>query len=436
MGHIIYQYNNEIHQDELPFDFEISWGEFLVDLVNRYDETLKILEIENATFMSTAAYVIWENTKFINCTISAKAFDLCSFQNVGFYDCKCGNTTMRAFCEKGAKFFVNGKLVRTQMTNEEIEQKVHGKVFSLPNDKFVKVRCTCDFCHKDYEQILNRATAEPFMRKVPNCDRLVCDSCYSLYRLNEKEVGNRTYGYRGGLSFYRTPMDKINTAILGLEMEFEGDFYGWKELEDAHKGTLHFGYDSSVKGQNELSWDCGSYSWWKYLSPLKQVCDALKNNGGSEGPTAGIHIHVSRRDVASDGIAMRLYESVKESRILRIALIAVSMRTNLEKMETYANLDSSPSHHHSAISYSRHNTVEFRIFQSSLDPGVILKRLLLCKTLFNLAASGVKGAGLLSNLPKVLKNHIIDCATIQKERKIISTNDFNKLKEFLEKKDK
>lgn len=436
MGRIIYRVRDEVHSDELPSNFDTNWGDYLVDLMAKYEDPVELVGFEQANFTTASACLLWKNVYFRDCSIASDAFSLCIYENVSLFDCRCAPSLLRYLSELGVAIYSKGKKVRYGMTNEEIAQRVHGKVFSLPNDKFVKVCCTCDFCHKDYERILNRANAEPFMNKVPNCDKLVCDSCYSLYKLREKEVGNRTYGYRGSLSYYRTPMDKENTAILGLEMEFEGDFYGWKELEDAHKGTLHYGYDSSVRGQNELSWDCGSYSWWKYLAPLRQVCDALKNNGGSEGPTAGIHIHVSRRDVSSSSIATSLFESVQTSILLRNALLAVSMRTDLDKMKMYANFDATPGHHHAAISYSSHGTVEFRIFQSSLDPNVILKRLLLCKTLFNLTASGIRGSDLLEKLPKTLKKHIIDCAGKQKDKGVLSQDDYTKLVNFLQKEDK
>ena len=414
----------------LPDNFSDNWGEILQDLI-RYDELVTDITFIGATFDKSQACTLFSKITFKNCVFTGNCFKFCAFDKVILLDCSISSDETWTD-SAGVSNYQRGKLLRGNYnTNDKIAGIVKGHVVSLPNDKYVKVMCTCDFCHKTFARIQPRNKPEFFMKPVPNCDKIVCDKCYADYSLRNKETGHRTYGYRGPLSFYRTPMDRHNTAILGLEMEFEGDFTGWKELEDAHKGTLHYGYDTSVLGQNELSWDCGSYSWWKYLSPLKETCKALKTGGAREGPTAGIHIHVSRPDVNGTEIADRINNDARRTKVLRIAMIAVSLRKDLSKMKQYANFDSDCENHHAAISASNHGTTEFRIFASSLDPNIILKRLLLCKTWFNLSASGVRDADLLTRLPKHLKQFILDCAKEQVKDDVLSDSDMDALTKTL-----
>ena len=420
----------DVGEITLPDDFESNWGEILSGIVKNLTANEKIV-ITGATFSGPRGVTEFDGVIFDHCKFINNCFGFCAFKEVKLMDCIISDKEKWISSDE-IQIYQNKKLVRKNYkTNEIIAGIVKGRVVSLPNDKYVKVMCTCDFCHKTFARIQSRSNPEFFMKPVPNCDKIVCDKCYADYSLRNKESGHRTYGYRGPLSYYRTPMDRRNTAILGLEMEFEGDFTGWKELEDAHKGTLHYGYDTSVLGQNELSWDCGSYSWWKYLSPLKETCKALKTGGAREGPTAGIHIHVSRPDVNGTEIAERINKDARRTKVLRIAMIAVSLRKDLSKMARYADFDSDCENHHAAISASNHGTTEFRIFASSLDPNIILKRLLLCKTWFNLSASGVRGADLLTRLPKHLKQFILDCAKEQVKDDILSDSDMDALTKTL-----
>lgn len=304
-----------------------------------------------------------------NVTFERCVFKECDFENVTFIDCSmedCDCSTSR-----GISISPESKTVKL-MTNEEIEKKFKCKCKTLQNKDYVKCIFTCDFCHKDIVEIYKRSAVRTPMLDVPNCDRKVCRDCYSSYNLSDKFYGHRHYGYCGPVSRYVTAMDKANTIILGLEMEFEGDFYGWKELQDAHKGYLHYGYDSSVVGQNELSWDCGSYSWWKYISPLKEVCDVLKAHGGKSGDSAGIHIHASLPDAYMRTLAKEINEKCRSGK-WNALMKAVSLRNNRERFDRYANLSLDETEHHSGISYNRHGTVEFRIFNSSLDHKLILR---------------------------------------------------------------
>lgn len=377
--------------------------------------------------------VVWDfsNTTFKNCV-----FENYNFLCATFKDCYADSCTFEDCTFNGNEGLTITNPVKPKVPdNKEIAEKLHCHVVSLPNPSFAKIVCECDFCHRKFERIVKRKNAEPFLLKVPNCDRRVCEQCYRNYELRSKEYGNRHYGYSGSLSYYRTPMDKHNTAILGLEMEFEGDFFGWKELQDAHQGTLFYGYDSSVDGQNELSWDCGSYSWWKYLAPLKQVCAALRKGGAHEGPTAGVHIHVSRPDVSVSDVTAKINKAAQTG-CFKTLFEAVSLRTNKEKFERYANLRMDINEHHAGISYNRHGTCEFRVFACSLDPGLLLKRLLLCKTIFNSFADGKDSETTMFEFSNDLKKFIMNCAEIQRDNEFITPTATERLRRALYKTNK
>lgn len=383
--------------------------------------------IEDCVIEHCGFYHNFKGTEFRNCTFDNVNMDLCTFENVKLVDCEVKNPRGEVSWWNACTVIKDGKVHKSdELTNESIAKTIGGKVFSLPNKEFVKVSVECNFCHREYERIMRRSSARPWMKVVPNTDKRVCDDCYSHYRLEEKILGHRHYGYAGALSFYRTPMDKANTAILGLEMEFEGDFYGWKELQDAHKGQLHYGYDTSVRGQNELSWDCGSYSWWKYLSTLKDVCAALKKGGGEAGDTAGIHIHVSRPDVSVSSVTEKI-NTMCSSGVFNVLMRAVSLRNDRERFERYASLTSPYNDHHAAISYNGHRTCEFRVFNSSLDDRLILKHLAFCKYIFNAVADKVPQSEIIKKMPKTMKKYIENCATIQKDKGFITEREYKML---------
>lgn len=418
----VYDGRNYYAPDSMDGVAALQWA------TENVNEDLSYMIIDGLTLKNTGFFHCFTNTSFENCVFIDAHLGLCKFLRCTFVSCEIKGDT--SWLDKdGVTISSSCTVYREEIklpTNEEIASQIKGQVYSLPNKEFVKIKATCDFCHKDFYQIMHRGNIRKFLRPVPNCDKQVCESCYRFYDISHKEQGNRTYGYHGPLSFFRTPMDKRNTAILGLEMEFEGDFYGWKELQDAHQGNLHFGYDSSVRGENELSWDCGSYSWWKYLAPLKNVCDVLKKFGGTEGDTAGIHIHVSRPDINVESVTQTLNTYCRDG-VFNILMRAVSLRNNLERFNMYANLSANMSQHHAAISYNSHGTCEFRVFNSSLDSKLILHHMKFCKELFNQVAEGTTKDSILRAFSKETKKHILECAETQAQKGFITLEERDEL---------
>lgn len=397
----------------------------LLEIIAERQDGLKHARIKNATFKGFGlAELLVCDMQFIDCI-----FDDVNFSTVNeFSDVVLQNCTIRGYDEWVSRKDI--KLVDCKVnippSNEELEKIVKGKVFSLPNKDYVKVCCECDFCHNTFYDVMSRKKPKALLKKVPQCNKQVCDQCYRNYDLNSKIKANRTYGWRGSLSYYRTPMDARNTEILGLEMEFEGEFWNWKGLQDAHRGHLHYGYDSSVKGENELSWDCGSYSYWKYLAPLEEVCRAVQEGGGKPGDTAGIHIHVSTPDSNVEQVTATI-NSMCSSGVFKVMMEAVSLRTNKERFEMYANLSKPIGAHHAGISYNTHNTCEFRVFNSCLNPKIILRHLKFCKEFYHLVKTRTPQERILASFSKETKKHIAACAKTQVGTGFISEKNANKL---------
>lgn len=361
-----------------------------------------------------------QNVKFVECVFNNVTFSYVKDIKSVVFD-RCTITGSSDWTKRKGITMIDSGQANIQRTNDEIAKIVHGKVYSLPNKDYVKVAAECDFCHNTFFEIMNRNKPRKILLDVPQCDKQVCEQCYRTYDLNTKAIGHRTYGYRGSLSFYKTPMDARNTEILGLEMEFEGDFWNWKGLQDAHRGHLHYGYDSSVEGQNELSWDCGSYSYWKYLAPLADVCSEVEKGGGHAGPTAGIHIHVSAPDTDVCAITEKINAMCRDG-TFKTLMECVSLRQNRAKFETYANLGASISAHHAGISFNSHGTCEFRVFNSTLDPKLILRHLKFCKEMFHLVKTKVPTDKILESFSKETKQHIITCAKTQADSGFVSAH--------------
>ena len=116
-------------------------------------------------------------------------------------------------------------------------------------------------------------------------------------------------------------------------------------------------------------------------------------------------------------------------------MLAVSQRNNADLMNRYASFDADYDTHHAAISYNSHGTVEFRVFNSTLDPKLILQRLAFCKTFFNMVADGKPKDKILESFPNGLKRYIKACADEQLKKKFFTKTEYKKLIEELKMED-
>lgn len=329
------------------------------------------------------------------------------------------------------------------------------KFYPISNDKYEKQVETCAYCGAQIITIVRKGAQRLTTKAVPNDPerRRICKSCAESTQL---AVGS--YGFTSRPSRFTTPMDATNTVILGLEQEFEGYFYGWLELQRAHRGMLHYGYDSSIaldpvtettnkndpnNGKNELSWDCGSYSWWKYASPLKPVCEVVKKYGGHVGASAGVHIHASfngLRGEQIESIARRSFELLQSRVDIQNLMLIVSGRSR-ERLDRWAFMDNvhpesrecaenggvrkaKYTDHHSCISYNRAGTVEFRCFAASLDHREILKRMKFVKEYVTMIRNKVRPDDFVKSFSAGTKKFISSCQEAQLQAGNITREQF------------
>ena len=328
------------------------------------------------------------------------------------------------------------------------------KYFKVSNEKYEKQVETCAYCGATTVTIVKKGTQKLTSVKIPNdpLGRRICRKCKESTQMS---IGS--YGFSRRPSRFVTPMDSKNTVILGLEQEFEGYFYGWLELQRAHQDKLHYGYDSSIaldprteytaddpnNGKNELSWDCGSYSWWKYASPLREVCNTVKRYGGHTGASAGVHIHASFLNATQEqisSIARRCFELVKTRQDIKNLMLVVSGRS-LERLQRWAYLDkvhpesreamenggvrdADYTDHHSCISFNRAGTIEFRCFSASLEPKEILRRMKFVKEYVTLVKNKVHPDEFIKSFSLGTKKFIELCQKQQYEANNITKEQF------------
>jgi hypothetical protein len=319
---------------------------------------------------------------------------------------------------------------------KELEQTYNLKITKIPNSNYVKTVATCSFCGEEHEslQYINHLY-NPFKIVPVSSDKRVCEKCFMTYALHEKDWDHRTgsninrqYGFKGEFRKHVTPMDKVNTLILGLEMEFEGEFGAWKELQDAHKGNAYFGYDNSVVGGNELSWNCGSYSWWKHLSGLSKTCKVLRDFGAKEGPSAGVHIHISHPLMDNMILARGILQLAKKNKDIRTLFEVVSLRKNRERFNKYCAWSNPDNDHHYAITGGRAGyTTEFRIFSCSLDENLLLTRLKFVKEFYEQFILKTSPDHILAGFSRAVTNMIIQCGKEQVKDGFVSESDFQRI---------
>lgn len=388
------------------------WFRIYTSSGRRIDDSQHYFAIETISRSSESDALDWGEYIFCGEDIINDLAEYCIRQGVLFkYGQVIDGRKMPALFDACTQEFV--PLVLKRMTSPNL------KYYNISNEKYEKQVETCAYCGGSTVTIVKKGSQKLTHNYIPNDPqrRLVCKSCQ---RTTQMSVGG--YGFDKRPSRFVTPMDSKNTVILGLEQEFEGYFFGWLELQRAHKGMLKYGYDASIalkekqdyhsndpnNGKNELSWDCGSYSWWKYASPLKDVCNIVKKYGGEEGASAGVHIHASFSQMTNEQtkfLARRCFELLQSREDVKNLMLIVSGRTR-ERLDRWAFFDNvhpesaeasrnggvrpaQYTDHHSCISYNQVGTVEFRCFSACLDHKRVLKRMKFVKEYVTLVKNKV-----------------------------------------------
>ena len=387
------------------------WLRFISDN-SRITEAQHLFGCETVERSEDPHIIGWGEYAFSEEDILNDLADYCLANGLNFvYGQIINRTTYPAIFDSRISKFVH------QKTERVVSPSL--KYYNISNEKYEKQVEKCAYCGATTITIVKKGAQKLTHKFIPNDPqrRLVCKSC-----MNTTQMSVGGYGFDRRPSRFMTPMDSKNTVILGLEQEFEGYFFGWLELQRAHKGMLKYGYDSSIalkkkesyhsndpnNGKNELSWDCGSYSWWKYASPLKEVCDVVRKHGGEEGSSAGVHIHASFTQMTTEQtkfLARRCFELLQSREDVKNLMLIVSGRSR-ERLDRWAYMDdvhpeSSEAgknggvrkavytDHHSCISYNGVGTIEFRCFSACLDHKRVLKRMKFVKEYVTLVKNKV-----------------------------------------------
>ncbi len=138
---------------------------------------------------------------------------------------------------------------------------------------------------------------------------------------------------------------------------------------------------------------------------LEQVLTVLRRHGGTAGVRTGGHVHVGIGDygnsLAKHGALLNLFEAFSEELYLLAADPArgtyrdgAHARPNRTTVETFASVEAlvaKNSTHHEGLNFesvdgSKQSHVEFRLWDGSLDPGVIQARVKLSLAMGELAS--------------------------------------------------
>ena len=231
---------------------------------------------------------------------------------------------------------------------------------------------------------------------------LLCQHCYGNYYFNCEDCGRTTHvedrssrddylcnncdcgssvvhEYHHGKYntipvFHTTPYDKNTKNFYGVELETEAE-YGFEVYEeviiDYSQGEtlFHFEDDGSIhEGAELVSMPMSllyhqKFGWFNVLKRLK--------NGGVRGDRSniGMHIHVSKKGLNSNDLIKvgAFMHGIKHNpEIIKIA----RRKSNYGKFklkETYKEYANNPRDRYEAVNFANSDTIEFRIFASTLD---------------------------------------------------------------------
>ena len=164
---------------------------------------------------------------------------------------------------------------------------------------------------------------------------------------------------------------------MGIELEYNGSKDTATYFHDCDiEEVFHFEKDCSVSGYECISQPCALEYWKNYAITLQECLDTLKYDN-STGINTGFHIHLSR-DAFVDKTAVQsfvAYVSSFQKDFERLAgrlgnrwCSYDSNRTTLDSMnELGFNYD-----RYCAVNTKNYNTIEVRLFKSTMDGSYII----------------------------------------------------------------
>lgn len=268
----------------------------------------------------------------------------------------------------------------------------------------------------DYQQCIGEsvATSAPRVTAVNEEDSVFTES--QLTRI-KRHTPSGIQGYGHGDRIYQsigvlTTGDDDHSVSIGFELETNFEFnYGESEFASALDTSLgHFEHDGSING---VEFDSHPFSWnmMKKAKPLfEKMLNKMSQKGlvGNDG--CGIHIHVGR-NAFNDEDALTKFYYIINSDEMRQFWIKVARRTssyahfrsvssNLTRNQVGAVMEQYRHEHGEAVNQQHENTIEVRIFKSTLNVNVLFDYMQLIVNLVNFCNSNetcITGEKILAN---------------------------------------
>jgi len=224
-------------------------------------------------------------------------------------------------------------------------------------------------------------------RLIDNSDAVMCTTCF-----NGAEWMIHDYSYNPRFTFYKTKYDYKQKQHLyyGIELEVKSPTAKLPILSKMPE-FVYFKNDSSVEGGFEIVSHPTTYNWLiKNKDKWGYVLSLLKNNNCKVDRDCGIHIHMSLRAFSP----FHLYKMMWFINNYFAFIYKISQRPTIGRLERWSGKQSKKviihsiktkyrEHNHVATNLSRKNTLEVRIFQSTLDLSLFYKNIQFCDALYS-----------------------------------------------------
>ena len=175
------------------------------------------------------------------------------------------------------------------------------------------------------------------------------------------------------------------TPEYGVELELESDSFmstdTKNEIASFNTKLIHdVGNDPSVKNGCEIRFNHPAMSGWKYkdISSILKFC---KDKGAlTDSGTAGMHIHISRKDIKP--IVAKFRNNI---RVMQDILYPINCRELTTKDGSLIHYGVGDNIFHDQT--NGFGTLEIRAWNATLDPKMFLARIKFCKTFTDWLAS-------------------------------------------------
>ena len=223
---------------------------------------------------------------------------------------------------------------------------------------------------------------------------VICDKCGEFVHVNDLYIdsGNyycsycydnmdhTIYNYHSfeDWEFKNTSNNSlIDTSIIyyGLEIEVSGDKNCAERTQELLDGNAVLMHDGSVDGFEIVTHPMTlNYFYDEFLTPLNNTLNYLKDNNFKGHNNGGIHIHVSKCALLNDyNDAIKKLRTILSKNNMELWITLTQRRE--DKLMQWAGLYplDNNTRYQAVNEDSRTNTIEFRIFNSSLRLDRIIK---------------------------------------------------------------